>query len=139
MPGTRPTHAIPDVGAFDRATRAYLDRMAALDYAEASIYLIDSADRWPSPADTALAEGPIQDYSGRLSGFPDGHLAVTLERAEGARPLHAEFQRVILSEDSRFIIHLTVQDVRVSLEVHGHQLGPYCPEQDPPEIWGTRA
>ena len=138
MSEPRPADQVPDVGEFDDAIRAYLERMAALRYADASIYLIYSSDRWPPSTDTTLAEGPIHDYFGRLSGFPDGHLAVTLERGDGTTPLSAEFRRVTLSEGSRFLISLTVKDERVALEVHGNELGAYRPEQERLEIQGTR-
>jgi hypothetical protein len=124
---------------FDNAIRAYMERMAALRYADASILLIYTSDHWPPAAETTLAEGPIHDYSGRISGFPDGHLAVTLERDDGTPPLRTEFQRAMLSEDSRFVISLDVKDERVTLKVHYIPLGPYRPEQDPLEIQGTRA
>jgi hypothetical protein len=129
----------PTKDDFDNAIRAYLERMAALRYADASIDLVYTSDYWPPAAETTLAEGPIHDYSGRLNGFPDGHLAVTLERGDGTPPLSTEFQRAMLSEDSRFLISLTIEDERVTLEVHGIPLAPYRPEQDPLEIQGTRA
>jgi hypothetical protein len=129
----------PTKDDFDNAIRAYLKRMVALRYADASIYLVCTSNRWPPAAESTLAEGPIHDYSGRLSGFPDGHLAVTLERGDGTPPLSTEFQRAMLSEDSRFLISLTITDERVTLKVLGIPLGPYRPEQDPLEILGTRA
>jgi hypothetical protein len=138
MSEPRPTDSVPDVAEFDHAIQAYLDRMAALRYADCTISLIFSSDRWPPLAETALAEGPAYSYSVRLCGFPDGHLAVTLYRNDGATPLFTEFQRVALSEVSTFIIYLTVRNERVMLKVGRDQLGPYRHEQDPLEIQGTR-
>src|SRR5262249_33860359 len=124
----------PTKDEFDNAIRAHLERMAALRYADASIYLIYISDRWPPAAETTLSEGPIHDYSGRLSGFPDGHLAVTLEREDGTPPLSTDFQRTKLSDDSRFLLSVTVKDEQVRLTVQGIRLGPYRPEQDPLEL-----
>jgi hypothetical protein len=139
MPEPRPTHRVPDIAEFDEAIRAYLERMATLRYADASVYLVYSGGLWPPPAESILAAGPIHGYAGRLIGFPDGHLAVRLERTDDTPPLLAEFQRVILAEDSRFRIVLVIKDERVALKVQGQQLGPYHPEQEPQEIRGSRA
>src|SRR5262249_27702203 len=96
-----------------------------------------SRNRWPPSAETTLAEGPAYSYSVRLSGFPDGHLAVTLSRDDGTIPLIAEFQQLALSDDSSFLTYLTVTEERVTLQILGNELGTYCPEQLPLEIQGS--
>jgi hypothetical protein len=133
MSEPRPT---PDAAEFDRAIRAHLERMAALRFADASIALPYTCDGWPPPAETVLGGGPVHDYTGRLTGFPDGHLAVTLERDDGTPPLGTAFQRVALS-GLTFLIFVTVKNEQVTLKVHGHELGPYDPGQDALEIRGT--
>jgi hypothetical protein len=132
----RPPRLTPDVAEFDGAIRSYLERMAALRFPDASIALAYTCDGWPPPAETVLGGGPVHAYSGRLTGFPDGHLAVTLERDDGTPSLEAAFQRVALS-GSTFLILVTVKDERLALKVHGHELGPYDPAQDALEIRGT--
>jgi hypothetical protein len=137
MPEPRPSVPPPKVAEFDNAIQSYLDRMAALRYADLTIWLILSGDRWPPSTEMTLADGPAYSYSLRISGFPDGHLAVTLYRDDGTTPLVAEFQRLALSDDSTFLAQLSVRDERVTLAVLGKELGPYFPEQLPLEIRGA--
>lgn len=137
MSEPRPTDLVPRVAEFDNAIQSYLDRMAALRYADVTTWLVLSSDRGPPSAEMTLADGPAYSYSLRLSGFPDGHLAVTLYRDDGTTPLIAGFQRLALSDDSSFLTYLTVREERVTLKVLGHELGPYCPEQVPLEIQGS--
>jgi hypothetical protein len=137
MSEPQPTDPVPEVAEFDNAIQSYVDHMAALRYADLDSWMILSSDRWPPSVETALADGPAYSYSFRVSGFPDGHLAVTLYRDDGTSPLITEFQRLVLADDSSFITHLVVRDERVTLTVFGKKLVPYCPEQVPLEIQGT--
>jgi hypothetical protein len=137
MSEPQPTDPLPEVAEFDDAIQSYLDRMAALRYADLTTWMILSSDRWPPSVETTLADGPAYSYSLRLSGFPDGHLAVTLYGDDGTTPLIAEFQRLVLSDDSSFITQLVVREECITLKVLGNELGPYCPEQAPLEIKGT--
>jgi hypothetical protein len=137
MSEPRPTDPVPTVAEFDKAIQSYLDRMAALRYADLTTWLVFSSDRWPPSTEMTLAEGPAYSYSLRLSGFVDGHLAVTLYRDDGPTPLIAEFQRLALSDNSAFLTYLAVREERITLKVLGNELGPYCPEQVPLEIQGS--
>jgi hypothetical protein len=137
MSEPRPTDPVPKVAEFDKAIHSYLDRMAALRYADLTTWLVISSDRWPPSAETTLADGPAYSYSLRLSGFPDGHLEVKLYRDDGTTPLIAAFQRVSLSDESSFLTYLSVREERVTLQVLGKELGPFCAEQVPLEIQGS--
>jgi hypothetical protein len=137
MSARRPIARVPGVAEFDNAIQDYLERMAALRYADMTTCLVISSDSWPPSAETTLADGPAYSYSLRLSAFPDGHLAVTLCRDDETTPLIAAFQRLALSDDSSFLTYRTVRDERVTLKVLGSELGPYCPEQAPPEFLGS--
>ena len=137
MSESQSNEPVPDVDEFDNAIQSYMDRMAALRYADLTTWIPCTIDRWPMSAETTLADGPAYSYCLRLSGFPDGHLAVTLYRDDGTPPLHTEFQRVALSENSTFLIYLSVRDERVRLKAGSTELGPYCPDQEPLRIQGS--
>ena len=128
---------VPDVEEFDNAIQSYMDRMAALRYADLTTWIPCTIDRWPPSAETPLADGPAYSYFLRLSGFSDGHLAVTLYTDDGTPPPHTKFHRVALSENSTFLIYLSVRDERVTLKVGSTELGPYCPNQEPLRIQGS--
>ena len=137
MSESQSNEPVPDVDEFDNAIQSYMDRVAALRYADLTTWLPCAIDRWPPSAETTLADGPAYSYSLRLSGFSDGCLAVTLYRDDGTPPLHTEFHRVALSENSTFLIYLSVRDERVTLKAGGTELGPYCPDQEPLRIQGS--
>jgi hypothetical protein len=137
MSESQPNDRVPDVAEFDNAIQSHMDRMAALSYADLTTWIPCTIDRWPPSAETTLADGPAYSYSLRLSGFSDGQLAVTLYRDDGTPPLHTEFHRVALSENSTFLIHLSIRDERVTLKVGSTELGPYCPDQQPLKIQGS--
>jgi hypothetical protein len=137
MAESQSNQPVPDVDEFDNAIRSYMDRMAALRYADLTTWIPCTIDRWPPSAETTLADGPAYSYCLRLSGFSDGHLAVTLYREDGTPPLHTEFNRVALSENSTYLFYLSVRDERVTLKVGSTELGPYCPNQEPLRIQGS--
>jgi hypothetical protein len=137
MSESQPNDRVPDVAEFDNAIQSYMDRMAALRYADLTTWIPCTIDRWPPSAETTLADWPAYSYSLRLGGFSDGHLAVTLYRDDGTTPLHTEFHRVALSENSTFLIYLSVRDERVTLKVDSTELGPYRPDHEPLKIQGS--
>jgi hypothetical protein len=138
MSKSRSPASIPDVSEFDQAIRAHVERMSALRFPDAVVLLPFVAHRWPLPEEATLCAGPIHDYAGRLTGFPDGHLVVTLERDDGMAPLCVGFQRIALVEGARCIVALTIKDERVALRFGGTELGPFQPEQEPLEIRGVK-
>jgi hypothetical protein len=137
MSESQSNEPVPDVDEFDNAIQSYMDRMAALRYADLTTWIPCTIDRWPPSSETTLADGPAYSYCLRLSGFSDGHLAVTLYRDDGTPPLHTEFHRVALSENSTFLIYLSVKDERVTLKAGSSELGAYCPDQEPLRIQGS--